>query len=738
MTKQWTANLQALPAAEKYEYDHQLSLVESAPQLLPPPTSKSRRQLSNDAIAHALLLNCCTSHCMSRQTAETVRKHRERYFSMSERDRMQWLIDWLRNSHELASPHHNTDYHIDGKPVCRAAFCIAHGISKWKLDHAQTYVRACAVVPPPHGNTGQSHASQSDACFKWLAQHLLLVCDKISDNLWLLPEPTTDRDLYLDFVQRYTIEHSLPASTATDVDTKSIANPHVPSEETFIRTLRSCFAHVRSPRKSDLTRCDECCRIRQRRLQIHSRADATVVETEMRLHGRLHTAERRAMESVVARSNSFPHELMCLTIDYSKSVYLPHMPLKSKELAGAELLEMQFGGAIVYSSDERFVYTHLPLWPKGSGLMCTLVFDLIRSARASTHEHRHARSLQLFVDNAWGEFKNVWFIGFLAWLIAAGWFDEIILSMLIVGHTHTAIDQMFSVVHKYNETHHSVTPSDWIASLDSAYPSTDSAARKPAVCVVDSITDWKSWLEPVLANYTGHSRPNHFRLTRGSDGHIAFVYKFGYDSAWSTERIRVFNDQPLPLATSEPSILTARTTVPFTFANRKHLIADSQHAALAATAAAASLSMAASAAHASVRLIVHPAGGFRPSGGSVHSNSSAAAATAAPIRQCTIVQRTIRPLPASKRVDAVQPTASSSSAAAAAAAAPAAKSDRLSSKRNGAASTSTTEYLVDDLVDIKRSADGQFSILVRWYVCCVFQVLHFYDRNVCRMSDNRV
>lgn len=132
-----------------------------------------------------------------------------------------------------------------------------------------------------------------------------MVCDKISDNLWLLPEPTTDRDLYVDIKQRYMIEHSPPASTAAAVDTKAVVIPRVPAEETFIWTLRSCFAHVRSPRKSDLTRCDECCRIRQRRLQIHSRADAAAVEVEMRVHGRLHTAERRAMESVVARSNFF-------------------------------------------------------------------------------------------------------------------------------------------------------------------------------------------------------------------------------------------------------------------------------------------------------------------------------------------------------------------------------------------------------------------------------------------------
>lgn len=31
---------------------------------------------------------------------------------------------------------------------------------------------------------------------------------------------------------------------------------------------------------------------------------------------------------------------MCITIDYSKLMYLPYMSLKSKEFAGAELLEM--------------------------------------------------------------------------------------------------------------------------------------------------------------------------------------------------------------------------------------------------------------------------------------------------------------------------------------------------------------------------------------------------------------
>ena len=86
--------------------------------------------------------------------------------------------------------------------------------------------------------------------------------------------------------------------------------------------------------------------------------------------------------------------------------------------------------------------------------------------------------------------------------------------MLIVGHTHTAIDQMFSVMHKYKEHNHIVTTGEWIGALDAAYPSTGAAEHKPTIAVVDSVTDWKNWFESSMAAFAGHSKPNYFRFAR--------------------------------------------------------------------------------------------------------------------------------------------------------------------------------------------------------------------------------
>ena len=55
------------------------------------------------------------------------------------------------------------------------------------------------------------------------------------------------------------------------------------------------------------------------------------------------------------------------------------------------------------------------------------------------------RRLHLTFDNASGECKNQWMMRFLGLLVFHGVFEAITVSMLLVGHTHDIVDQMFSV-----------------------------------------------------------------------------------------------------------------------------------------------------------------------------------------------------------------------------------------------------------------------------------------------------
>jgi hypothetical protein len=46
-------------------------------------------------------------------------------------------------------------------------------------------------------------------------------------------------------------------------------------------------------------------------------------------------------------------------------------------------------------------------------------------------------------DNA-GDCKSRWNLAWAAWMVAAGFFEVVVLGFLLVGHTHEDVDQMFS------------------------------------------------------------------------------------------------------------------------------------------------------------------------------------------------------------------------------------------------------------------------------------------------------
>ena len=60
----------------------------------------------------------------------------------------------------------------------------------------------------------------------------------------------------------------------------------------------------------------------------------------------------------------------------------------------------------------------------------------------SMQKHKLPRKLRLQLDNCFKENKNKAVFTFLALLVEIHMFDEIIVGFLMVGHTHTDIDQV--------------------------------------------------------------------------------------------------------------------------------------------------------------------------------------------------------------------------------------------------------------------------------------------------------
>jgi hypothetical protein len=511
--------------------------------------TKREKKLTDEAIGRALTMDCCQKRCVSRLfSADELRATRNFYYDKTERERMQFVMDCVRSS---------IRYHANGKSVCRTAFCAVYGISKRKLDTAHGYILAGATIAPIHANTGRvSDDLQATRCLRWLDVTLRARCDRVSDQIWILPHYTTTKELHSEFLNELQAVNDYP-------------NLPPPSISTFLSVRKSSFAHVRTPRKSDLPRCDTCVRIREHRLVVQSRAEFEQLRAEMLSHAQLHTSERHEMERVIAESKVSPDSALVLTVDYSKAIRLPHVRPTAKALAGATFLELLVGGAIVYNSNSRFLFVHLDRWSKDADLMASLFFALIRSARLSAHPQSRARELHIYVDNSGAEFKNRYFFGFCGWLVHSGWFKEVRVSMLVVGHTHTAIDQMFSVIHRYNANHSATTPSKAVRALLQAF----SPEHRPTIAVVREVNAWKLFFTQTrsLMDYSGHSLPRHFRFFRevqsatvtASDSispaqcHVVFQHRDCARDPWSDCSIRVFMSDSVLVGV--PPVLQPRT-----------------------------------------------------------------------------------------------------------------------------------------------------------------------------------
>jgi hypothetical protein len=117
---------------------------------------------------------------------------------------------------------------------------------------------------------------------------------------------------------------------------------------------------------------------------------------------------------------------------FSKDVDNSGRPLETR-LVGAHLPGRGFMGFWVY-----------PYFSQGASGCATLIHRILCAVLRK--EGRLPRVLVLHMDNTCKENKNNEMVKYLAFLVFHDVFDEVRIVFLLVGHTHTIIDQRFSVI----------------------------------------------------------------------------------------------------------------------------------------------------------------------------------------------------------------------------------------------------------------------------------------------------
>ena len=119
-----------------------------------------------------------------------------------------------------------------------------------------------------------------------------------------------------------------------------------------------------------------------------------------------------------------------------------------------------------------------------------------------------------------------------ALFVEKGWYREVYLNRLVVGHTHNSIDQMFIAFRKTMRKKNIRDLVEFINEVRAAYPGD---STRPRIVALERCLDWEAWIrEHQVKDLHGHTDPLGFHFKRGQDGVVGFEYKAlpAQDSVW--------------------------------------------------------------------------------------------------------------------------------------------------------------------------------------------------------------
>lgn len=400
---------------------------------------------------------------------------------------------------------------LDGKLVCNACYALGIGYSQRRFKELKKDCLIYGRVTAIHGNTlsdpirESARMSAAEACFKSFVDEA--GCPqphrsirRKNDNevvpLILLPMNTVKFDVF-----NYVNE-----------EVKRICNGETISMSSFRRMWRIKYPHVQVPPFSRFSKCYHCWEYKCA-MEGTTNADARIRIKELfMLHMRNQMEERRHYWIFKRSCYISPELYMCIIVDGmdQNTTMVPRMRQTVKNI------------------EHRFVKTHLcGALVHGIGLYCDVWFGAHHK-----HDSNQVVSTLLYVigdvlrrkgflpptlriqaDNCTRENKNIYMFALCATLVGLGFFQEVELSFLIVGHTHEDIDQRFSCISNTLKRTDVDSLKEMLSLIERGTSPTEAfvSAR-----LLENVWDWKQFITPHLLtgsnSLVGITFPHHMRF----------------------------------------------------------------------------------------------------------------------------------------------------------------------------------------------------------------------------------
>lgn len=164
---------------------------------------------------------------------------------------------------------------------------------------------------------------------------------------------------------------------------------------------------------------------------------------------------------------------------------------------------------------KSYVYTILDSVKQGSNATLEVLHRVINDTYVN-EGGKLPPKLYLQLDNTVKQCKNKYVLGYCAWLVHFGVFQEITISFLPVGHTHEDIDQMFSCISKYLSSHDAPSRLAFGEAVKRAFHNKESpegpCTVTPEVVHLDRLANISDYMKPFLCDYPNITNWHQFRV----------------------------------------------------------------------------------------------------------------------------------------------------------------------------------------------------------------------------------
>jgi len=488
---------------------------------------------------------CCEHYCVKQFcNPDELKSLRETIAPMNEHERTQWIAEKIVEANSRLQPLHLTskfssgssssssssstsgssndtisaqpceearnkhvNYVLNGKHCCRTAFRKVLGISNFKLNH----VRDVAKNITDNGPNKQFHRN-CDKMVKLMAWWELLIKEQ--------GQFMTNGEVHLNYYHTWS---DLYNRYASDLKQQKDAQ-FIVTKAHFFKVKIAHFSHLKLAKVIRMSKCTSCVRFaaqnaKRRRMK---KAERAALDAQIRRHNNMHINERKKYMKRCMKASNEPKSYMSIIVDGSSHKDFPHKVTKPKALDAVKLLRVGCFALINHCEKNSELHWQLPVWPGDSNVIISIIWQHICN---ESKTRPLPKTLYLQLDNCYRENKNKYMLGFLEWLVDKKIFTKVVLSFMIVGHTHCDVDQLHSIWIKWYNKHDCDTPVQLIDQCPTIFGKHTPTKSQ----LLSNVFDWKSWMKPHFNNAYNQSSPQTFKVQRNDDG-VPVVYHKSYST----------------------------------------------------------------------------------------------------------------------------------------------------------------------------------------------------------------